>query len=346
MATRGPDSTCSSPSEPPRLRPGRPAALRRGLIPLAALAALLQAGCSRPAEPEGTSAAAPCAGAFSYAPAPPHEDPVSSELWRGIAVERVSLSWEGDGGRPSLRLEVARLRPPCAGRCPAVLILPILGGGDWISGSIARTLALRGFECLIVEDPQPVFEPASDLGRLREGIVRRVVGARRALDWWLRSPALDASRLGLVGVSFGATVGSLLLQADDRPAAAALVAGGANLPLLLERSAEGEVRRFRTAFLERTGWEAGRLREAAGEVLGDIDPARCAAGARGRPLLFVQAWLDRVVPEGSGRALWESLGRPARVVYPAGHYSLLLFLPDVKRRLADHLAAALGMRRP
>lgn len=370
MAIPGLASTCSSHSErarvpaPPRpipsVRPAparstfrAPRAPRRGpctdrlLGFLIVGGSLLAAGCALPGEPGGGAAGgSTCPDAFSrtfaYASLSQRAQPLSSETLDGIGIERLRLAWQEEGGGSPLELEVARFRPRCDGPCPGALVLPILEGGGWISESIARSLARRGIECLVLADPGPVFDPGAGLERLRDVILQRVVEARRALDWWLRSPSVDAGRVGLVGVSFGAIVGALVMEADARPAAAALVLGGADLPLLIARSRERDVRRYRGALLEREGWNRARLRREAQAVLGEVDPSRCPEALGRRPLLLVEARFDSVVPRESSQALWRGAGRPARVVYPTGHYSLLVFLPDVKRRLADHLASALG----
>jgi hypothetical protein len=52
----------------------------------------------------------------------------------------------------------------------------------------------------------------------------------------------------------------------------------------------------------------------------------------------VHATLDEVVPAANQDALWESLGRPRRLLLPLGHYSAALALWPILAAVDDFLA--------
>jgi hypothetical protein len=102
-----------------------------------------------------------------------------------------------------------------------VVLFAVGSGGDptqWFPDS--GVLAKKGFATLLLDATydQTTGAPEAD-GR---GFVDYVVHIRRALDALATLPQIDATRVGFVGFSFGANVGSLLAGVDDRVKAFAL----------------------------------------------------------------------------------------------------------------------------
>ena len=112
------------------------------------------------------------------------------------------------------------------------------------------------------------------------GLVRQAVtDLRRTLDVLATHPRLDASRVAYAGFSMGAMLGALFCAADARPRAAALALGG------------------------------GGLGPA------EIDPARFIGRFAPRPVLFVNAERDEIIPRAAAETLHQAAGEPKQIVW-------------------------------
>lgn len=115
---------------------------------------------------------------------------------------------------------------------------------------------------------------------LRKGLViQAVIDLRRTLDALETHPSLDPNRMAYAGFSLGAILGALFCGHDPRPCAAALALGG------------------------------GGLGPAA------LDPAHAIARFAPRPLLFVNAERDEVIPRQATEALFAAAGEPKEIVW-------------------------------
>jgi len=110
---------------------------------------------------------------------------------------------------------------------------------------------------------------------------------RRGLDAASLHPAVDATRVGYVGFSLGALVGSIFCASEPRVAAAVLAVAGAGL-----------------------GPPA-------------VDPAAFVPQIAPRPLLLVNALHDETIPRRCAEALHAAAGEPKEVQwYECGHAEL------------------------
>ncbi len=109
----------------------------------------------------------------------------------------------------------------------------------------------------------------------------------RTIDALASIDEIDAERIGFVGFSLGAMVGTYLLAHDTRPGIAVFaLAGGGHGPA-------------------------------------DLDPARYLARAGGRPMLFVSAKGDERISNESARALFEAAVGPKEFIEVAGPHGSL-----------------------
>lgn len=111
-------------------------------------------------------------------------------------------------------------------------------------------------------------------------LVRQAVAdLERALDALAEHPLLDSRRIAYAGFSMGAMLGALFCGADPRPRAAALaLAGGGFGPA-------------------------------------ETDPARFIGRFAPRPLLFVNAERDEVIPRSATEALYAAAGEPKQILW-------------------------------
>lgn len=171
-----------------------------------------------------------------------------------------------------------------------------------------------------------------DLERTTRSLHQAIADARASVEWLAARPEIDATHLGLVGLSLGAVLAVPVMGQEPRLQAGVLLLGGGDL-----------VKLFRKSLLLgglRLAWqEQGLTPEELRARWKEIEPLNFAAAVRGRALLMINGRYDSVIPADCSNALWEALGRPLRIQINAGHYagifySDLLFEQSV-RFLAD-----------
>ena len=211
-----------------------------------------------------------------------------------------------------------------------VVMLPIQGGEYEVSTMLAAYLARRGYHCLRFERRAEWLEADRELADLAALVPQYEADVRRGIDWWLAQGAFDPKRLGLMGVSMGAMMGSRVAAADDRIRASVLVIGGGDLAGILLHGHDKEIRAYRRDLARRLGLSLPELGPPLHEALEPVDNLRVASGMNAATTLFLAARFDRVIAWRRSRQLWEAIGRPRRRILPCGHYSTVVFVPYVK----------------
>lgn len=258
--------------------------------------------------------------------------------WKPAAGSPVDgLGYKSLGGFYLPRTDMGRPRP-------GILVLPVLHDRfNLASGTLARYFASQGFAALelrsgtsfldrvrvTLHGPGPTWEDV---------VAEMIVDGRRGLDWLCSRPEVDGGRLGVVGVSHGAIVGPCVLGADPRPLAGVFCMGGADEAMIVARSRERSVRRFRRRLLRARGLtHSEEVLRLGTPQTSRTDPMRYAPAVDPRAVLLFKTRLDRaVVPETQDK-LWEALGRPRRITLPLGHIGFGLAFYYVARRAAEFL---------
>ncbi|MFQ5807581.1 MAG: alpha/beta hydrolase family protein [Phycisphaerae bacterium] len=157
-------------------------------------------------------------------------------------------------------------------------------------------------------------------------------------------PNLPQESLVVMGFSIGALgLPTVAARMPDRFQAAVIVAGGANLLEISQRSRKpdaGIELRWKGTEPTREDWQqlyAGYLQHAK------LDPYHTAAALTGIPVLVCHAHFDQVVPAATGELLYARLGRPERFAFPVGHKQLLRIVMRLEaRRIAEWTETALS----
>ncbi len=213
--------------------------------------------------------------------------------------------------------------PKDAGEAPPVVILLHGYGGDKEDLiEAAGPLAQRGYAAASI-DAQYHGERrregrnmySADSNMTINAFVQTVVDVRRLIDHLETRDDVDASRIGLVGASMGALLGTIVSGVEERIDVPVLVVGGGNMSIMLAESQLSRVIEIR-ALLE----EEGRTVEEVAVELECIDPINFVANISPRPLLMINGLKDDIVPVASNRALYAKADRPKRIVwYDTGH---------------------------
>jgi dienelactone hydrolase len=239
------------------------------------------------------------------------------------------------------------LVPEGEGAHPTVMVFPILAGSHVVSEGLAKALVNRGYAVLRMEREALDLEAAEDAETPSRAFRHAIIDARRLLDWLETREEVDRERLAAAGVSLGGIMAATLLGVDDRLGAGFFIMAGGGLAEILHDSTEKPVRKFRDRFIEAQGFETREeFVEWFRPLTEPVDPLRYASRIDPDRVLLISGRYDRVIPGERTRALWEGLGEPRWVRFPAGHYQLFPFFWWAVGQGADHLDRVLGSGEP
>lgn len=220
-------------------------------------------------------------------------------------------------------------KSPHGGTVGAFLVVPAGKGpfplviyGHWGNGTKssflpeALLLARAGVACFLADAP---FARALDSYREANGpearavYIQTVVDTRVALDFLLREPFIDRTRIGYVGLSFGAQVGAILAGIEPRIRAAVIMGGLPSLARALRTGEHPALVKLREGVQDKAGFE----RFLAG--LAEVDSERFVRAAH-PPILFQFGRYDAAIPESAARELAGLTSDPKEVRwYVTGH---------------------------
>lgn len=214
------------------------------------------------------------------------------------------------------RVPAVLTRPRGEGRPPVALILHgVTGSKDapYVRGT-SRMLLEAGFATIAIDSPyhgdrarddrDPRFHNFTSYTN-RNAAVQSALDCMRAVDYACSRDDLDAGRLGFVGFSQGAIVGTAFCARDERVKAVVLVVGGGNF-LQMYPPARNPGARDRAERIAQT-----------------IDPVYHAALISPRPLLMLNATRDDLIPRRCAEDLFEAARPPKEILwYDAGHTGL------------------------
>jgi dienelactone hydrolase len=223
-------------------------------------------------------------------------------------------------------------RPTAAGKdrkCPAVIVLHILGGDFALSRLFASALADSGTAALFLKMPYygPRRQPgvsarmiSTDPNETVAGMTQAVLDIRRGCAWLAAQEEIDEKQLGVFGISLGGITTALAASAEPRLVnVCPMLAGGDMTQVVWESPQLARTRAFWTA--------QGGTRRSLAKLIRQIDPVTYAGNVRGRRILMLNASHDEVIPKKCTDSLWKALGKPEIVWFDSGHYSAILYLP-------------------
>lgn len=155
----------------------------------------------------------------------------------------------------------------------------------------------------------PLF--GEDMMRLRDGLLESSQDVRRTIDFLVTVPEIDKSRIGLLGLSLGTSIGGVVAGLDDRVSTAVFGVGGADWKIILNQSQESYPRKRR----------AGRpITEEEWAALETVDPGKFIGHMAPRPVLMINGTQDDIMPRDAAEALFKAANEPKKQVWvEAGH---------------------------
>lgn len=227
--------------------------------------------------------------------------------------------------------------PKREGKVPGVIVLHILGGDFPLARAFANYLAQHGVAALFLKMPyygerrdpaSPRRMISSEPRETAEGMTQAVLDIRQASAWLASRDEIDASQLGIFGISLGGITGALAATAEPRLNNVCLLLAGGDIGRVAWESPE-------LAKLRRDWQAQGGTREEFLGILEQVDPVRYGQNVRGRRILLMNATHDEVIPKECTESLWKSFGEPELVWYRGGHYSVALHLLGALERTSQ-----------
>jgi dienelactone hydrolase len=254
------------------------------------------------------------------------------------AVESFALTIPPAPGDPDPKPSKATILLPAGeSPVPAVLLFPILAGGDDITRYLETRFVRAGFAVLSFERRKGLLDRRTDEHASRETLARTVRDARRLVDWWTSHRRAREGEIATVGVSMGGIHAALLMGVEPRLRAGSFLLAGGDLPKLLAESGEDRVVRYRDEWMAKNGKSLAEYRAAAAEFLGAFDPVAFAPRVDPWRVRMMNGALDRVVPAECRDALWEAFGRPEMEILLGGHYGSIVYLPHAFAQSIAHI---------
>jgi dienelactone hydrolase len=315
---------------------------------LAALVSFGVAGAARAAEPERGTLAVPADGPNSavaeryrlaayrgdYALAPRY-----ALRHSGVAVYDLTFPSPVASGVPENDTVYAEYFVPGApGKHPAVVVLDIMQGNQFVARGEAMWLAQNGVAALVVVLPHYNQRRApgsrarlvsADIPRTLDGIRQGVLDCRCAAAWLAARPEVDADRLGMVGTSLGSFLTALTAANEPRLKNVCLLLGGGGL---VDAYYDHPKAKPVTAWVDRLGGKGFVKR-----LIAPVDPITYAAQLKGKNLLMIAARHDEVVPPAAATRLWEATGKQRIVWLDAGHLTAAFYTMTVLCEVRDHV---------
>jgi dienelactone hydrolase len=229
-----------------------------------------------------------------------------------------------------------------AKRRPAAVLLHWLGGNFSTLEIVGQRMAEGGIATVMLYMPNygprvPKDAPRQkaqnqDMDAMIATMRQAVLDVRRAGDWLARRPDVEPSRIGLVGISLGAVIGSLTAGVDDRFGRSVFLIGGGDLPsIVMNGSKETAVAKER---LEKEGFTVDKLRA----MWKDVEPITFASRVRPDEILLINAEADEVIPKECTERLAAAMGSPEIRWFKGGHYALLFQLGKALKDITAHLS--------
>jgi len=226
-------------------------------------------------------------------------------------------------------------------RRPAAVLLHWLGGNFDTLEIVGLRMAEQGIATLMLYMPgygprrpkgSPALKPTNqDIDTMIATMKQAVLDVRRAGDWLAARPDVEPSRIGLVGISLGAVIGSLSAGVDDHFGRSVFLIGGGDLAAIVMNGSK------ETATAKERLLKAGLTLEQLRGMWKDVDPVTFASRVRPDEILLINAETDEVIPKECTLRLRDAMGSPEIRWFKGGHYALLFQLGKALKDISTHL---------
>lgn len=219
----------------------------------------------------------------------------------------VEKSWLTVKNKDGFLVECGMLTPlDTREKHPAIIVL---GGKATGKHAVDYALDITGVVIIAVDYPYTPRETYTmtnflhDVPAIRNALIDMVPSVMLVTDYLLTRRDVDASRIVLLGYSFGAPFVPCIVAHDRRPAVAAMVYGGGDLRFLITHN----VRRYEGEGISQFVGALGGL------LLRPLEPMRYIDRVAPTPLIMINGTNDEQVPRRSAELLYNAAGEPKTI---------------------------------
>jgi dienelactone hydrolase len=211
-------------------------------------------------------------------------------------------------------------------RTPVVMLLPVFNGQLAIPRFFARYFANQGWAAVVAvrgRDPlEALVEPAKT-------VQSNLQDYGRILDWIEHEPELDATRIGVFGVSLGAMDAVMLTALDQRVNSLVIAMAGGDLSYLLANTNYRRVVRTIDDLAESLGTSRAELGAKLDAEI-KMDPLALAPYVDAERVLMIITRTDAIIPFEAQQELRATMGSPETLYLVTGHRTSVLLFPKVR----------------
>lgn len=234
---------------------------------------------------------------------------------------------------------------------PMVILLPPMGGKNFLDEKMANTLCSKNIAAMIVTNDFTGIQ-SGDVPPVEDhemAIHRSVAGVKAAMAFGVDDVNIDGDKLGIFGVSLGGVLGTFVMETQANLAAGYFVVAGGDIPYILANSTNDEVRRVRRVRMEEEGFTTKEEYEAFLRVHMSLDPFDLGRALPAETVNMVISKNDTTVPTQNQIDLHMALGSPDATYSNSGHVDTVidtLFWGDGRRRIANFFAERFKLENP
>ncbi len=239
---------------------------------------------------------------------------------RGCRLERFSYLSTNNQRVPALLF----LPPNASAAHPAacLILLHGLGGSKEQMAGLAFFAASAGYASLVIdlyghgERLRPVTaKVGSQAQELAVGVRQTAVDVRRGLDYLATRREIDPGRVGLVGISLGAIIGTVSAGVDGRVKAVALISGGGDWGLILRTLS---ARNAPVGGRNMNGLKGLDWAKVSADLAAE-DPLTFVPHIAPRPLLLLHGRKDDIIVPQAASELYAAAKEPREIRWYAAY---------------------------
>ena len=253
-----------------------------------------------------------------------------------FVVRQLSLPSAVDSAEP---LEFEYYDVDGDARTPVVVLLPVFNGQLKIPRFFARYFANQGWAAVVVKRGR---DPLDALTAPESAVLDNLQDYRHVLDWVELEPELDATRIGVLGVSLGAMDAVMLTALDHRVNSLVIAMAGGDLSYIF---ANTNYRRL-VRTIDGMAADLGTSRAALGAKLDaaiKLDPLAVAPYVDAERVFMVLTRTDAIIPFEAQEQLRETMGSPEALYLMTGHRPSVVYFPKVRSAAFEFFERRFGL---
>ena len=275
-------------------------------------------------------------------------DEEESSLYR---VRFIRFASFGDNGQEGNLVTGRYHESKRSGRKPLVIIAPIPAGHTYPAVKMTAYLKAHsqgGVNIFNMDGKKNLVDWAglaevpdeagflALLDKSAERELMTIIDIRRTIDWAEARPEIDSQRIALMGFSQGGMIAASAAVQERRVAATVLVMAGALVHQAIVRCDLERSEGMKSKAFEEFGWTPDELESRIESRFRAVEPSGYPGRVDPSTVLIVEAAKDDCIPESGREALWETMGRPQRILLNYKHKQAFLSMTPLRLMWLRH----------